>query len=334
MNEVKRKAFRGLLTGFDELAGFQEIVSSLQAFSRFNIPPHLYRYRSCGKAHSFDDVENCRMTFASPEVYKDEHDSSIHDLGMMKRASEMILRNPQKAMAYFKMILDKGGVSEKGVEISQLRTRARGFLLCPEDLLERRMQAGQARMYDLCSPVQASGVSRKVHKIACLCENKNSEYMWKEYAEISSGYLVEYDSSSLLKMGFEFEQAPLILPVLYTNELPDTYILSFLSVYYDCLKELLDKEVVDGLYALETIKCLFCKLRKSFAVEEEWRVMIASLELESEDRFIFRRIKPCRLVAGRNMSASDKARLYSCAKQNDIPIHDQDDCFTDQIFVA
>lgn len=322
MNEIKRQAFDSLLKGFSDFIGFDELASTLHAFTRFNVPRFLYRYRPCGREHSFTDIEGGVITFAPACSFPDKDDSAIHDMGMLQTMSDVIVNNSDRTLEMLQKM--KGAMKNQENEgiWNQVMKSAEELYSWDSDERVKRMGAAHEWIENACDISDFNEQFRSHQKIVCLCDNGKSSHMWKEYAVKGTGYLIEYDSSDLLNIGNEYGQAPLILPVVYAKDLPDTYILPFILSLPIDIEKALGADVVRGGIANNQIKSIFYK-RQKYQQEEEWRMMITDIEGEKAGDYIERKVRPTRLIAGKNMSPADRERLFDCARQNSIPVNEQ-----------
>lgn len=314
----ERQMLKAMLNGLDDAVGFERITTTLFAFSRAYVPPFLYRYRACGKEHSFDDIEACGITFAAPGVFEDKKDSAIHDTGEMDRAANMLINDETRAFAAVRSILEKVPADRRDGVVDY-------FEVCKNDFYRLSLSEREKAIRELVTAIRQfvdlpkiNEGKREGHRIACLCQNRHSGYMWEKYGGDGNGYLIEYASAALLEVGSEFRQVPLILPVIYEERLPDTFLLPIIEGLREPLQNLIGEAVVDGIAVKETIKSLFCKLKKPFEKEEEWRMMIASVPQDGASRFISRTARPLCLIAGSKMSESDLEHLIYCAKKHGI----------------
>lgn len=329
MNSGKRMAFESLLGSFPFGAGRRELSQELYVFSSYNVPQYLYRYRSCSSPHSFHDIENGVMTFSSPSTFEDQEDAAVRDAGLADRMAE-------------RMIWDEEGLSNL---LTTLMDYCDNFgdaagITCLTDAKDRLYQMGEALrclevqrvltgVKGLLDPLATTESFRNNLRVACLCENGNSRYMWSTYADGGSGYLIEYDTSKLFKIDADRKQTHLLLPVIYTDKLPDTLLLACLPHIREFLESLCGKEAFEGILTWNMMQALFFKLRGAFALEEEWRMPIPVTESEIQQPFVTRGIIPSRLVAGPNMRKNDRNRLHRCAKEKGIFVHDWSELSSD-----
>lgn len=322
MNLGKRVAFESLLGKFSIGVGLREFSRELYAFSTYNAPQYLYRYRSCNSSHSFYDIENGVMTFSSPSTFEDQEDAAVRDAGLADRMAERMIWDEEGLSNLLTMLMDYCDNFDDAAGIACLTDAKDRLYQMGEVVRCLEVQRVLTGVKGLLDPLATTESFRNSLRVACLCENGNSRYMWSTYADGGSGYLIEYDTSKLFNIGGECGRTYLILPVVYTNELPDTLLLAALLRFQEMIERLCGKDAFEEALALTMVNALFFKLRGAFALEEEWRMSIPITESEIQQPFVTRKITPSRLVAGPNMSKNDRGRLYGCAKEKGIFVHD------------
>lgn len=297
----------------------QEAVESLFVFSNMHVPDHLYRYRECGKPHSFSDVENSLITLSSPSKFNDEDDTAIHDDGTMDRMAATIIEQVDFA---FEMLCNHMSVFEPamGDQASSLLSFAEGVRNMPRPKRKEAIEGLTRQIRNQVDIHKSSEILQDQQKITCLCENSNSNYMWEQYGGAGTGYTIEYESRSLFEIDLKNKRSPLILPVVYTDSLPDTLLLPVTLMVEEPFKSMMGEDFFEGLQAINLIKCVFYKHIDPYIAEEEWRLMLAPQETERGEERIYRPAKPSRLIAGNNMSPQDRQKLVECAELYGIPV--------------
>lgn len=321
LSVVKRMALKTLVEGLDTYIEFRELVASLFAYSSFNAPGSLFRYRECGSDHSFDDVEKGRITLSRADIFPDKDDSAIHDAGAIDRTMRDFVSGTfaiDRVMRSAQGWKDEWSANEI---FDVMKSNHRRFLEHGPEERERMWRDAIVQIKESVDLEAFSERHRGSHYVVCLCENGDSPYMWEKYGGHGTGYLIEYDVSDLRAIGAEDRLSPLILPVMYLDQLPDTFAYPFLLALREEFIEVFGEEVWKGCCTRELIKSLFCK-KASYAPEEEWRLMLPSFESESGFERVFRKITPRCLVPGRRMEEPDKERLHKCAEENGIPFCD------------
>lgn len=331
MTEIQRTALHNLLTTLSEPTKFNEAMRSLYAFSRANVPPFLYRYRRCGCNHSFDDVENELLTLSSASCFDDSDDTVVHDAGELDRFADTIATQNETSLQILQKIIPIASSEGSKGGWLQLINLAKEFLSLPEEIRKENLNHLKRQVRNSVNLDECNASLRARQKIACFCENGKSDYMWKNYAGNGTGYLIEYDSSKLYTIDTQHNRVPHILPVVYCKKPIDTYLLLILSGLSDDNKMMLDEEIFEGCLAIELISTIFYKRYDPYVKEEEWRLMLTPLDSERDDKFIFRKLTPTRLIAGPHMSPSDKNRLYNCANNNSILIVDYGESFDEMV---
>ncbi len=331
MTEIQRTAFHNLLKSLSSPTAFNEAMRSLYTFSQMNTPTYLYRYRRCGEDHSFDDIENGQITLSSASRFDDPDDTSIHDTGELDKYIEMVSTQKEATLQMLQEMIPI--VSNESVDDkwSQLVDFTKGFFSHSEQSRRENLVHLREQIRQAVDLNEYNTFLRSRQKIACFCENADSSYMWENFAGNGSGYLIEYDSLKLYKIDVSHNRVPHILPVIYRDEHIDTFLLPVISCLSDTSTMMLDKEILGGCLAIRLISAIFYKKCEPFEKEEEWRLMLTPLDSEKDDEFIFRKLKPTRLIAGPHMSSQDKNKMYNCAKNNGILMMDYGETFDEAI---
>lgn len=331
MDSTKRMALESLLGRFPFDVGAADLLRSLYLFSFYNAPQSLYRYRSCGNAYSFNDIENGVMTFSSPLSFEDQEDAAIRDAGLADQVAGMMVEGEDDVLDFIAGVLDRWDGCADADAAACLKDSGKRFSQMGKASRRQETRKALSELKTFLGDSGAMDAFRKTCRVVCLCENGNSRHMWNAYADGGSGYLIEYDTSKLFKIDGDRKQTHLILPVIYTDELPDTLLLACLPFFQEPLERLCGKDAFEGILALNMVRALFFKLREAFSLEEEWRMSIPIAESEIQQPFVTREIVPSRLVAGPNMAERDRARLYECARAGGIFVHDWNE-FSDGVW--
>lgn len=317
-----REFLHQLITDLSGPTGVSEITTNLVNYSRIFVPDCLYRYRECGKPHSFSDIENGCLTLTSPSEFDDVDDTTIHDIGAMERMAATIIEEKDLS---FEMLRNYISVFESamGDQASELLSYAEHTRNMSRSERKQAIENLTKQIKAHVDVSQANEALRRQQRVACLSENDNSEYMWKHYGGNGTGYLIEYESRNLFGIDLLNKKLPLILPVIYTDSLPDTFLLPVALAVETSLRDTIGEKFVGGLLAINLVKCIFYKRIAPYIAEEEWRLMLPPHESERTDVRIFRPAKPSRVIAGDNMSHQDRQKLIECAKLYDIAVDER-----------
>ena len=139
---------------------------------------------------------------------------------------------------------------------------------------------------------------RKKHMVCCLTERKNNQKMWEDYANIYSGFVIEYNLENCAEYPECYSTISKMFPVSYYKRMPKVPLLPFIEkVFY---KELYGKDVSSFDASKKLFKQLLIK-KHDYMQEEEWRI------ISSEHKIKFPFISA--IYAGEKISENTFERL-------------------------
>lgn len=149
---------------------------------------------------------------------------TIHDIGAMERMAATIIEEKDLSFEILRNYISvfESAMGDQAPELLSYAEHARNMSR------SERKQAIENLTKQIKAHVdvsQANEALRRQQRVACLSENDNSEYMWKHYGGNGTGYLIEYESRNLFGIDLLNKKLPLILPVIYADSLPDTFLL-------------------------------------------------------------------------------------------------------------
>lgn len=217
-------------------------------------------------------------------------------------------------------IMKNAGVHPESETAKRFNVFTDEFFDLPSNTQREQLDKMTRQIKEAINPQQYSNSLREQLQIACLCGNPNSSYMWENYGGNGSGYVIEYKVSQLFDIDLDNNQRPLILPVIYASQLPDTFLLPVSQIIEPTAGSVMREDIFEGMKTINLIKCVFYKQIDPFVKEEEWRLQLTPQNSEKGDQHIFRNICPSRLIAGTYMTELDRKRLQNCGKANSIQV--------------
>lgn len=321
-SQAVRQYLHQVIKGLSSPVSFDDVQRALNNFSQIFTPRFLYRYRECGKQHSFSDIESSQITLTAASEFPDIHDAAIHDMGEMEIMANRIVNQTSEARAVLYEFMKRAGMNLESESMKQFGGFADDFFNLPASMQKEILDNLTMQMKEAVDLQQYSRSLREQLQIACLCGNPDSGYMWENYGGNGSGYVIEYNTLHLLDIDLNNEQRPLILPVIYADPLPDTFLLPVAQTIEPTACSVMREDIFKGMKAINLIKCVFYKQIDPFAKEEEWRLQLTPQKCEEGAQHIFRDISPSRLLAGPAMNECDRRRLRKCGRINNIPVEE------------
>lgn len=321
-SHVVRRYLHQVIKDLSFPTSFDDVQLALNNFSQIFTPKLLYRYRECGKKHSFSDIESNQITLTAASEFPDIHDAAIHDMSEMEIMAKRIVNQTSEARAVLYEVLKRAGMSLESESIKQFDVFVDDFFNLPESMQKEALDSLTMQMREAVDIQRYSKSLREQLQIACLCGNPDSRYMWENYGGNGSGYVIEYNTLRLFDVDLNNKQRPLILPVIYADPLPDTFLLPVAQTIEPIACSVMREDVFKGMKAINLIKCIFYKQIDPFAKEEEWRLQLTPQKCEEGAQHIFRNISPSRLLAGPTMNERDRRRLQKCGRINNIPVEE------------
>lgn len=165
-------------------------------------------------------------------------------------------------------------------------------------------------------------ILRNTTRVACLCENYNSNKMWEEYAGNGTGFQIAYSKNSLFGMGTDSLNLPVIFPVIYEKKRPEMP-----SQLMTILFAMFNQQVIASSPAFQTqlficyLPILYFKQEKPYSFEQEWRVVLNNQTLNEREKQFTSRMCPCSFIRiGPNTSAENIRILQSLADNLGVPL--------------
>lgn len=145
---------------------------------------------------------------------------------------------------------------------------------------------------------------RKKHMVCCLTERKDNQKMWEDYANVYSGFVIEYNLEKCIDYQECYSTITQLFPVSYYKRMPKVPLLPFIEkIFY---KELYGKDISTFDASKKLFKQLLIK-KRDYLQEEEWRI------ISSEHKISFPFISA--VYAGEKMPENTFERLKEiCAK--------------------
>lgn len=263
-----------LNTMYSQLLPGEEVRKRLWLFSKEACPKYLFRYRKHNN-YALNDLRNDTATFSLAKYFTaDPEDCALHDRGGLDHAVNTIISSNPK-----------------------------------DDLLKIKI----ANLSESFKSSDAKSV-RNSEAILCLTDDPVSEHLWKKYTDGSGAdFCIVYDVDDLRISDKSYGSSSFILPVVYTDHIPETNQLNawltLCSLPFENLnlqvirfgiehlnlpgitrKQLLKflntcknsspaqiKSVFEGLAYIDFIRTVFYKLNE-YRGENEWRVITPLLQ--------------------------------------------------------
>lgn len=146
--------------------------------------------------------------------------------------------------------------------------------------------------------------ARKKIGICSLAETNNIDYMWKNYAQESSGYCIEYDLN-------DYELVKNILPVIYQDERETNIIVQFTGTMLGLLICAISKGSIPA-DASHFIRLFLTKYKK-WEYQNEWRYIGSA-----NDKPKAPKVKT--IYLGKNVTAENEIEMRKYAALKSIPV--------------
>lgn len=148
--------------------------------------------------------------------------------------------------------------------------------------------------------------ARQKMGICSLCEDRNNEYMWENYAAKNSGYCIEYDFS-------DFKTPNQLFPVIYQDERETNIVMSIVANFIGQMIFGMSNHQIqpDTSQYLR----LFITKYKQWEYQNEWRLLG-----DANTRFPAPKIK--RIILGTDVSQDNKEVICKYCDKNHIPLEE------------
>lgn len=314
--------------------------NSIQLFSLpLEITPQkLYRYRSCNE-YSFADLEQKRISFSAPSTFNDDTNDAL--LLISKDYFEQIKKEAAGHMLpVFNSILAQPTFREKSIEASKVISPGPENIVS-ENLFEGFVLSNNKSEIEQITEISGSeleniidsffkGISscnmpnalRRITKVACLCENPNSSYMWKAYAQNETGFQIAYERTEIFTIQSNSNGDTLIYPVLYESIRPQMNItamfLFLMQMGFDFTN---GSPVILRKITSLLLEALYIKDRNKYSKEHEWRLLLLDQnEPEHNALYTSRKCIPSYIRLGRKISPSDEQAIRAITSNQNITV--------------
>lgn len=256
------------------------------------LPKQLYRYRSSGTSHFFDEIEHAfekQELFCVPiDGQNDPFDSRpvFRDVPLKEINELLKLTNKNR-----EPVVSEEWLRDNFGDTKERRKIAKKF----------RPGLFAAKWYLKAMRDQVEGFRARA-KISCLSERWDSILMWSHYTGSHQGVCIEYEvgkpnHQTVDKMPF---------PVRYVDERSEVDTFDYMSLERAPKVEEDHKELMVQR-AQRCINALLFEKSKDWAYEKEWRVQSLSEEGPGYRRFEI--LKPSRIIVGNNCPSGTIKRL-------------------------
>lgn len=161
---------------------------------------------------------------------------------------------------------------------------------------------------------------RKKHMVCCLTERKDNQKMWEDYANVYSGFVIEYNLEKCVEYPECYSTLSHLFPVSYYKRMPKVPLLPFIEkIFY---KELYEKDISVFDASKKLFKQLLIK-KHDYKQEEEWRV------ISSEHKITFPFISA--IYAGEKMPENTFERLKEICTEYGYKLYKQSFSLTGEI---
>lgn len=205
----------------------------------------------------------------------------------------------------------------KGVIPPQQVWRSGDFAEMPDSEKIRCINEAFDVILGEASGKEASFRVRERTKVACLCEEANSEEMWEEYSDCGTGFQVSYEKKALFGMGSCEGAVPLIFPVMYEEKRPDMSELAMMIALSDMgFRYLPGDTLIQRCWFASMLMALYVKGRRLFSHEKEWRIVIPDQTVNEISCLYAARFCPVgQIRLGERISPSDEKALRGIAEK-------------------
>lgn len=314
------------------------VLQNLRNLSLEITPNYLFRYRECND-FSFESLRNGSLSFSSPATFPDPEDSSIaisdETLSLIKQQA---LSDPMFTL--LSMALRSKNNEELRRHIEDIPGTSGLMKSFFEELMQRNLLSGAKRFVEMdddqirhqiaqiiddvnyYTNTDIVTILRNVTRVACLCENYNSNKMWEKYAGNGTGFQIAYSKNNLFGIGTDLFDLPVIFPVIYEKKRPEMP-----SQLMTILFAMFNQQVVAPSLAFQTqlfvsyLPILYFKQENPYSFEQEWRITLNNQTLNERTKQFTSRMCPCSFIRiGPNTSAENIRILQSLADNLGIPL--------------
>ena len=264
--------------------------------------PHcLYKYRSCDQEYNFEMLEEEYLWASLPNSFSDPTDSLINwDIQtnyrqicrwLCQHSAEMIYyRIPPEGMSPCKQgqTLQRYIEAQKAYAYSDGRydmRRVKSKLLVETKKLPKDIQGEIKSFFDALEGPDLQATAdllvkktfgdmteflREKARICCLTSRKDNQKMWEEYAQMYTGFVVEYDLARTKKHAEVAQVLFQTFPVSYHKRMPKVPLLPFLELWFQKHYYKQNVDIYDSM--LKLYQQMLVK-KYDYRAEEEWRIL-------------------------------------------------------------
>ena len=324
-----------------------QAVTLLNADAMKHYPEYLYKYRSCGKEHNFETLEQEYLWADYPTSFDDPVDAAVNlklktelknierwfyqhlgeiiyfniePKGMAKSKHGQTLAKYKDAQAHF---LDEHGKLSAQAAFSAMLTEI-------NKLPYKQRQEALKAYKNFESPEFEKTVEDAIRKtlsgvvnsmrnktmLTCLTERKDNQKMWEDYSGKYTGFVIEYKRPDYASMNDEQKRMVVnLLPVSYYKRIPGVPLLPFIE--YSFQKELYGT-TPDISDAMAKMLCQVLYKKYEYNSEEEWRLIGDGKTHKIDFPFV------SAVYAGHKISEKDLSRLKDICQKKGIPLYKQE----------
>ena len=277
-----------------------------------NIPPALYKYRSCNK-FALENLQQDEMWFNSSDKMNDPYDSALtinqEDYIHTPIKIELLknLPNVFEKLNIEKDPLELKEMEKKGIDevyryvlnfVPELEGDKEKINSIADEMKSFLNEAFEEKAQSMVDTIQKSTF------ISCFSEKNDSMLMWSHYTENHEGFCIEYNFT---KPNVDPTLINTLHPVIYSKKL------------FDISKYLIEGFEDHSSYnALSTI---YAAISKSidWGYEKEWRIVYTLGQREKGFNRKF--FTPEAIYLGAKISKEDKATLMKIAGEKQISVY-------------
>ena len=336
---LKDTVIRGNVTKEESTNRKASILGLIKDFC----PQKLFRYRTCNE-YNFDALLNDRIYFNAPIYFNDPHDclayidmekvySLLNQIGSVDSINMLVyLRNGGKVNS------DSFSPNEEPL-IQSAKNMFQNVGDTEFDLLGEFIKSLDSSCFDrvkkeLSSFIQENHsanlkLAREETFIACLSETFDSTLMWAHYADYHKGFVLEYDTSDLVKVigrcincqePCASEHTVNLYPIIYEDERYDATAYEIETLTWragHCFFGLSEPFCLpDQLFYIKsnTYKGL------DWEYEKEWRLIYTCRQGHPAKKYEV--VKPKAIYFGSQISESNKRIILKLIDGKEIPIYE------------
>lgn len=252
-------------------------------------PRILYKYRPFECEYHFDSLRKREVFFSTFQGNRGDDPSESKD------PYSFILPSFGELVSMFRMKLKQKSAGMSNKEITQMAEQLAfrsPLWLKPEEEVQKLNQGHED--------------SIKEWGIFCSTFNSNSDFCWRKFAKDYTGFVIGYNIEAFL-----FDSSISMSPVDYfENERP--------KISWKTLFEFTEGFANSKEATYRMLELKYCKKPTSFALEEEWRILMNGIQSFSERKWVVQERHIDCVLIGRNMSQEKINQLRKFAAEGGI----------------